>query len=201
MPEELLTRLAALHHTEGAQPSRDTVRGDVLRGRRALRRRHVRRAAASTALAAAAVVAGLTAVSDHSNPAFAVETEPNGDVVVTVHQLDDSTALEESLRAHGVAADVRNVADLSGPNLRPDELPAGPPVDRTACTKANIPSLKIEPGQATITIPAATVATGQRLFIFTAEPEPSAGRLMVAYGSPISGCAATDVPGSLISWG
>jgi hypothetical protein len=62
--------------------------------------------------ALAAVPAGLAAsvavgLSLGGSPAaYAVATAGNGDVVVTIHRLDDASGLEHALRAHGIRADV-----------------------------------------------------------------------------------------------
>jgi len=51
-----------------------------------------------------AVVAGFTASG--TSTAFAVEQQSNGDIVVTIHRLTDSSGLEEALSARGIDADV-----------------------------------------------------------------------------------------------
>lgn len=71
-------------------------------------RRTRRRVAAGLAAAAAAATAyvvvspGGPAVS----PAYAVSEDADGDVVVTVHRLEDEAGLESALRAHGIDASV-----------------------------------------------------------------------------------------------
>ena len=71
-------------------------------------RRPGRRWAAGVAAAAAAATAyvvvspGWPAVS----PAYAVDQEADGDVVVTIHRLEDATGLEAALREHGIDATV-----------------------------------------------------------------------------------------------
>ena len=60
--------------------------------------------------AAAAAVTGVVAVAlgagPGSTPAYAVTEDSSGDVVVTVHELQDASGLEDALRAHGIDADV-----------------------------------------------------------------------------------------------
>jgi hypothetical protein len=45
--------------------------------------------------------------------AYGVESQPNGDVVVTVHDLADASGLERALADEGVHADVRHVAGFT----------------------------------------------------------------------------------------
>ncbi len=59
-------------------------------------------AAAAAATAYVVVSPGGPAVS----PAYAVSQEADGDVVVTVHRLEDSEGLERALAEHGIEADV-----------------------------------------------------------------------------------------------
>ena len=79
------------------------------------RRRRVLAVAATGIAASVAAVIGL--VGTGSSPAYAVQLTADGDVVVTVHRLDDATGLEEALRAKGVDADVNYDPDENGPNL------------------------------------------------------------------------------------
>ena len=71
-------------------------------------RRHRRRWAAGLAAAAAAASAfvvvspGGPAVS----PAYAVDQQADGDVVVTIHRLEDAAGLEAALAEHGIEAEV-----------------------------------------------------------------------------------------------
>jgi hypothetical protein len=72
------------------------------------RPRHRRRWAAGLAAAAAAATAyvvvspGGPAVS----PAYAIDETADGDVVVTIHRLEDAEGLERALREHGIDAEV-----------------------------------------------------------------------------------------------
>ena len=68
------------------------------------RGRRVRRlAVGAVAAGLAASVVGVVGLGGHggASPAYAVELDGDGDVVVTVHRLDDAAGLEEALRARG----------------------------------------------------------------------------------------------------
>jgi len=92
--------LGELKEHVATQPAREPVPERSHRGRR--------RWAAGIAAAAAAATAyvvispGGPAVS----PAYAVEQQADGAVVVTVHRLEDSEGLERALAEHGIEADV-----------------------------------------------------------------------------------------------
>ncbi|MGL5808733.1 MAG: hypothetical protein ACRCYQ_02170 [Nocardioides sp.] len=64
------------------------------------------RAAVIGAAAAAAIAAVAVTVLPASTPAFAVDRQADGDVVVTVNRLDDFDGLEEALAEYGVTAEV-----------------------------------------------------------------------------------------------
>ena len=66
---------------------------------------------ATAAAVAVAVSLGTGAVAP--SPAYAVESAPNGDVVVTVHNLTDASGLEHALAAKGVHARVTYVPGFS----------------------------------------------------------------------------------------
>jgi hypothetical protein len=82
---------------------------------RARRRLHWRRLQMATgavaAVAAAALVTVTAAPGGHPAPvtlaAWAVITEPNGTVAVSIHDLRDPAGLQRALQAHGVPATVR----------------------------------------------------------------------------------------------
>ena len=81
---------------------------------RGTRGRRVRRfAVGAVAAGLAASVVGVVSLGGHggASPAYAVELDGDGDVVVTVHRLDDAAGLEKALRAKGVDADVSYDAD------------------------------------------------------------------------------------------
>ena len=82
---------------------------------------------------------GIVGIGGHggATPAYAVEQTGDGDVVVTVHRLDDAAGLEKALSAQGVDAEVSYDADGNqgptsvgiGPDGKPvvgDELPPPP---------------------------------------------------------------------------
>ena len=105
------------------------------------RGRRVRRlAVGAVAAGLAASVVGVVGLGGHggASPAYAVELDGDGDVVVTVHRLDDAAGLEEALRAKGVDADVSYDPDGTtafgvGPDgemLSDDEVPPPLPAGR-----------------------------------------------------------------------
>jgi hypothetical protein len=98
-PEWSAQTLASIMSTPTASPGRA--------GRRL--RRPVARLTALGAGAAtiAAVVVGATSIG--SSPAFAVEQQTDGDIVVTVHRLTDAAGLENALSHHGIRAEVTYV--------------------------------------------------------------------------------------------
>jgi hypothetical protein len=71
-------------------------------------RRTRRRWAAGLATAAAAATAYVVVApgGPAASPAYAVTQDADGDVVVTVHRLEDAAGLESALRAHGIDASV-----------------------------------------------------------------------------------------------
>jgi hypothetical protein len=80
-------------------------------------RRRLRLAAVGATGVAASVVAVFGLGSSGGAPAFAVEKNSAGDVIVTVHRLDDAGGLEKALRAKGIDADVSYDADGFGPTI------------------------------------------------------------------------------------
>lgn len=68
------------------------------------RRRRVLAVAAAGLAASVAGVVGLTTLG--GSPAYAVDVQGDGDVVVTVHRLADAAGLEKALRAQGIDAEV-----------------------------------------------------------------------------------------------
>jgi hypothetical protein len=60
-----------------------------------------------------------------SAPAYAIAEDASGDVVVTVHELQDAAGLEDALRAHGIDADVTYDARPSVPGTVQFPLPEG----------------------------------------------------------------------------
>jgi hypothetical protein len=95
-------------------------------------RRRLRLAAIGAAAVAASTVAVFGLGSSGGSPAYAVEKNSSGDVIVTVHLLDDADGLEKALRAKGIDADVSYDANgfgttigmgPDGKALPDDELP------------------------------------------------------------------------------
>jgi hypothetical protein len=89
-------------------------------------RRGLRLAAVGATAAAASVVAVLGLGGPGGSPAYAVEKNADGDVIVTVHRLDDASGLERALRAQGIDADVSYDAEGFGPTI--EMGPDGEPV-------------------------------------------------------------------------
>jgi hypothetical protein len=71
------------------------------------RRRARRRWALGAVPAGVATAVGIGLALSGPSGAYAVEEAGNGDVVVTIHRLDDAAGLERALASHGVTADVR----------------------------------------------------------------------------------------------
>jgi hypothetical protein len=94
-------------------------------------RRRLRLAAVGATGIAASVVAVFGLGSTGGSPAYAVEKDGDGDVVITVHRLDDAGGLEDALQAEGIDADVSYDAGSFGPafGTGPDgePLPDPPP--------------------------------------------------------------------------
>jgi hypothetical protein len=89
--------------------------------------RRLRLAAIGATGLAASLVAVFGLGSSGGSPAYAVEKNSSGDLIVTVHRLDDADGLEKALRAKGIDADVSYDADGFGPTIGigPDGTPAG----------------------------------------------------------------------------
>lgn len=86
------------------------------------RTRRRRWAAAGAGLVAAGSIA-TGAVLLQPGPAFAVQEEADGDIVVTIASLDDAAGLERALAEHGVEAEVSYDADELLPEVQ--EVPPG----------------------------------------------------------------------------
>jgi hypothetical protein len=69
-------------------------------------RRRLRLAAIGATGVAASVVAVFGLGSGGGSPAYAVDENSDGDVIVTVHRLDDAAGLEKALADKGIDADV-----------------------------------------------------------------------------------------------
>ena len=93
--DNLWRELVREHHAEHAHPRRDTT-GDLVRYRRL--------AGASLALAGAAVAAALALTAGTAAPAFAVTSNQNGTVTVTINQIAGVAGANAQLAALGVRA-------------------------------------------------------------------------------------------------
>jgi hypothetical protein len=148
------------------------------------RRRSVRLAAGGLAaggLAAAAVALSIATNVVGPSAAYAVEAEPNGDVVVTVHDLSDAGGLEGALAAKGIDARITYVPNFSqsGGQAR---TPSGD--GRAAC---DIELAKID-GGLTFTLDARQIAGGSELEIVTSGSSPAAVGSPVAVAWSGAGC-------------
>jgi hypothetical protein len=94
--------LGELREHVASHPTHETVTPPVAH------HRHRGRWAAGLAVAAAAATAFVVASpgGPATSPAYAVEQTGDGDVVVTIHRLEDSTGLEQALAEHGIDAEV-----------------------------------------------------------------------------------------------
>jgi hypothetical protein len=94
-----------------------------------VRRTRKRWAYAGTGVAAAAVTAfGLTTLGSPS--AYAVNEQGDGDIVITIHELDDADGLEQALAEHGIEADVDYRSDgLAGVVIDAPDLPEGAEIE------------------------------------------------------------------------
>ncbi|MFI2708131.1 hypothetical protein ACH5WX_11345, partial [Nocardioides sp. CER28] len=98
--QSLLTDLREHVASRGTASARHTGR--------TRRTRRTRRRWALAAVPAGVAASVAVALSLGGSPsAYAVGTTAGGDVVVTIHRLDDAAGLEHALRAHGIRADVR----------------------------------------------------------------------------------------------
>jgi hypothetical protein len=138
------------------------------------RRRSIGLAAGGLAaggLAAAAVALSIATNVVGPSAAYAVESEPNGDVVVTVHDLSDAGGLEGALAAKGISASITYVAGFaqSGGQARSGD-------GRAAC---DIELAKVD-GGLTFTLDARQIASGSELDIVTSGSSPT------DFGSPVA---------------
>ncbi len=111
------------------------------------------------AAAAAAGIAGYLATPLGSSPAFAVTSEPNGDVTVTVNRPEGAQALEDALAAKGIRADVVFPTDgMQCRDGRYTEAPAATRTDRPFAFDAG-------PSGEKITIPLGLVGPDETLVL------------------------------------
>lgn len=149
---------------------------------RSQRRRWVAGLAAAAAAATAAVVLapGGPAVS----PAYAVDREADGEVVITINRLEDEAGLETALREHGIDAEVTygfgwvNLPGLPVPD--PGAIPAQVPVIKVCGNADDAAVLRREGEGWRLTIPADSPIQDHRAYLTTDE----SGYLDVVYESP-----------------
>jgi hypothetical protein len=109
----------------------------------------------------------------HPGAAYAIEPQPDGDVVVTVYHLSDASALERSLAANGVHADVSYVPGFSQADGQKRSTSG---TDRAQC---NIALAKVD-GGLRFTLTATQIASGATLDIITSGSSPT------DVGSPVA---------------
>ncbi|MCW2752074.1 MAG: hypothetical protein JWR83_3184 [Aeromicrobium sp.] len=124
------------------------------------------------AAGAAAVALSLGTGLVGSSAAYAVEAQPDGDLVVTVHELSDAAGLEQALAAKGVHADVTYVPGFQQVGGQSRTTP-----DRNASCYIRL--AKVD-GALRFTLRAAQIAAGSTLDIITSGSSPT------DVGSPVS---------------
>ena len=122
---------------------------------------------------AAALAISLGVDIARPNPAYAVESRPDGDVVVTVYNLSDASGLERALAAKGVQADVSYVPGFS----QPDGQKRG--TSGTDAANCTITLAKVD-GGLRFTLTATQIASGAKLEIVTSGSRPT------DVGSPVA---------------
>ena len=105
--------------------------------------------------------------------AYAIDSQPDGDVVVTVYDLSDASGLERALHAQGVVADVTYVAGFAQTDGQGRSTPG---TDSSQCT---ITLTKVD-GGLRFTLTAAQIGSGATLDIVTSGSGPA------AVGSPVA---------------
>ncbi|AJR18123.1 hypothetical protein GUY44_12370 [Pimelobacter simplex] len=162
------------------------------------RRSRTRRWAATGAglVAAGSVAAG--AVLLQPGPAFAVQEEADGDIVVTIASLKDADGLERALEEHGVEAEVTYGADDLLPDVREVPPPSGddpgprmetggetaaePPAGPLAC---DVIAVELRGGEITFRLPAEAVAAASPLQIRTAGETDGWSAIAVQWERPV----------------
>jgi len=125
------------------------------------------------ATAAGAAVALSLGAGVGPSAAYALESQPDGDVVVTVYDLSDASGLEHALATKGVQAEVSYVPGFSQSEGQTRST-AG--TDGSAC---NIALAKVD-GGLRFTLAAARIADGSELDIVTSGSSPT------DLGSPVA---------------
>lgn len=126
-------------------------------------------------LAAAAAAIAISLGIDVAGPraAYALESAPDGDVIVTVYDLSDASGLEQALAGKGVHADIAYVPDFSQTNAQTRSTTG---TDRMKCT---IALAKLD-GGLRFTLTAAQITSGATLDIITS------GSSLNDVGSPVA---------------
>ena len=127
------------HHAEHAHPGRVTA-GTLVRRRRL--------AGSSLGLAAAGTAAALALTAGTAAPAFAVTSNPNGTVTVTINEIAGISGANAELAALGVRARaVPIVQGCAAPLLSPQGTPEGsPPPAIDSVPQSGLPhSITFEP--------------------------------------------------------
>jgi hypothetical protein len=125
----------------------------------------------ATAAAAVAISLGIGVAGPSS--AYAVESQPDGDIVVTVYDLSAASGLERALAAKGVHADVTYVRGFSQVDGQTRSTSG---IDRAGCA---IALAKVD-GGLRFTLTATQVASGATLDIVTSGSSPN------DVGSPVA---------------
>ncbi len=102
------------------------------------RRIRKRWAYAGTGVAAAAVTAFGLSSTLGSPSAYAVDEQGDGDIVITIRELDDADGLEQALADHGIEADVDYQADGGWQVLGVDPPPGGAELNESDSFKAGV---------------------------------------------------------------
>jgi len=161
-------------------------------------RRPRRWAWATAPVGVAAAVAVAVAVALGGSPAaYAVEKADNGDIVVTIHRLDDAAGLEKALKADGVNAEVDYDADLAkdpeppadGPQPQDAQPPrsAGAPPTTGPCAPPKVGSSSTK-DSFTLRIPASAVDFSGVLHITTSGSLHGGVTALRVWGSRPAGC-------------
>lgn len=125
----------------------------------------------ATAAAAVAIILGIGVAGPTA--AYAIESQADGAVVVTVHDLSDASGLERALAAKGVHADVTYVRGFSQADGQARSTSG---VDRAGCAIA----LEKVDGGLRFTLTATQIASGATLDIVTSGSSPT------DVGSPVA---------------
>jgi hypothetical protein len=148
---------------------------------------------------------GAVVVMEGGSPAFAVATQSDGDIVVTVSRLDDAAGLQQALRAEGIDAAVTfrgaDPAYLFDPRALPDGQAR---YSMSDCTTAYGPSLQRTGDGFIVTIPRADIGTAENLTLVTDGDKVEDATISVAYGNRSSGCLTSSVSegiGTQVNWG